>query len=242
MSFTYKAFPDLRLKHGTEKQINDPVVITSNGNREIRRKINKLERYSWTVPSRNLYQSDANAIVQFFNTVHSSMDSFLYRCPMVPELIGVQMVPVNTGTEIVFCLYHTGMHPVMNLGDLGHFPQWDFTTSPITIKRNGTTLTRTTNFTVHMNYDPSALGGAYANYGRTLMIKAVGATWSGGDVVTFSGPIWHTARFDAMLSYKITAMQKSTLSTSISDTEVIPTVSALSDVKLVEVFEYLDVT
>jgi len=244
MSFTYQSFPDLRLKHGTEKTINDPVAITSNGNREIRRKLNKVERYSWSIPSRNLYQEDADAIVKFFNTVHSSVDSFLFRDPTVPELTNQQMVPFyvpGTPGTWLFGLYHSGMHPVLNLGNTGQFPAWDLTAlTNIVVKRNGVPLVYGSDYDIHMNFDMSP----YPNYPypRTTVFQSTGAAWTGTDVITFSGPIYHTVRFDGMISYKITAMKKSTLSTSTGDSEVVPTVSSLSDIKLIEVFEYQDET
>ena len=241
MSFQYLTFPELRLKHGTEKAINDPVSITSNGNREIRRKMNKIERYSWTIPSRNLHQEDVEEVVQFYNTVHGSVDSFLFKDPTMPELIEHRLTPVYASGVATFGLYHSGMHPVMNLSDQAFSPVWDISTSTdIIIKRNGVVQVWQDDYGVQMNIDPSAAPG-YSQYPRTTFFGSTNSTvWGMNDVITYTGPIYHTVRFDGVLSYKISAMKKSTQSTSIGDNKVVPTVSALGDIKLVEVFEYSD--
>lgn len=230
MSFTYTAFPELRLKHGVEKTINDPVSITTNGNREVRRKVNKQERYSWKIPSRNLYQEDMEEIVNFFVASQSSVNSFLYRDPTLPELVNQRFTPITISGAPVFALFHTGQHPVMNLGRTGNLPAWDFALSTIVIKRNGVVQTVDTNFAVLENYDLSLYG-----YPRTMVIVPT-STWSSTDVVTFSGPLYHTVRFDSMINYSITAMEKSNLLTGTC--EVVPTISQLGDVSLIEVFEY----
>lgn len=239
MSFTYNLFPELRLKHGVEKTINDPVSITSNGNREIRRRINAVERHSWNIPSRNLLQADMDAMLLFFNTVRSSVDSFLYRDPVLPQLTNVQLYPFSVGGVTYFALYHTGFHPVLNFGNnVGTNPNWHAFDTKSVFKRNGTTLA-TSQFTVKMNCDPVLdLGATAFQHPRTTIIKASTGSWALTDVITYSGPLYKTVRFDSMVSYKIAVLEKSTLLTG--SCEVLPTVSQMADIKLMEVFEYKD--
>lgn len=229
MTFQLIKFPELRLKHGIEKTINDPVNITTNGNREIRRKLNKTERYSWKIPARMLYQEDMDEIVEFFNTTQSSMDTFLYRDPTKPELIAQSLKAFTSGGTLWFLCLHSGNHPIINLGASGFSALWDM--SDLVIKRNGVVVNQSS-ITVSMNHD----FGDAAPYPRCTAIRPTGGGWSAGDIITIGGPIYSTVRFDSMVSYKIAAMQKSSLITG--DCEVVPTVSELSDIQLMEVFEY----
>lgn len=240
MSFQYKIFPELRLKHGVEKTINDPVSITSNGNREIRRKINKTARYSWNIPSRNLMQDEIEAIVKFADEVGT--DSFLYKDPTLPELIDQPLTPMDTGpgTGYWFGLYHSGLHPVLNLGSYGTgvFESWEVGSmlSPdIVIKINGVPIDFSIGtYGTKMNFTPSLFGSTLP---RTFVVnKSFQPYFNGSEVVTYSGPLYHAVRFDSMISYRISAMKKSTLLDGPCD--VVPVVSELADIKLMEVFEY----
>lgn len=244
MSFQYKIFPELKLKHGVEKTINDPVSITSNGNREIRRRINAVERYSWNIPSRNLLQADMEAMVQFFSDMSSSVDSFLYRDPTQGRLTNQQLVPFTVGGITYFALYHTGFHPVLNLSGSGQQnPYWHTFSSNATFSKNGVSQSPS-NFIVKMNCDPVLdLGATNFQHPRTTVIKAATGTWLETDVVTYTGLLYKTVRFDSMLSYRISAMRKPT--NAINDfqygtCDVLPTVSEMADIKLMEVFEYKD--
>jgi len=239
MSFQYKIFPELKLKHGTVKTINDPVAITSNGNREIRRKINKTERYSWDIPARNLYQSDMQAIIEFAAMVGT--DSFLYKDPTKPELVNQKCTYFDAGGTPHFALMHSGNHPVLNLSvaGLGHLETWELgnVLSPdIVVKRNGVVMDFWDGMSIsNMNFDPSVHGSSLP---RTSVFYAGLTTWISTDIITYSGPLYHTVRFDSQISYKIAAMAKSTLLSGGCD--VVPTVSEMANIKLMEVFEYVD--
>jgi archaellum component FlaF (FlaF/FlaG flagellin family) len=238
MSFQYLTFPELRLKHGIEKSINDPVSITSNGNREIRRRVNAVERYSWTIPARHLVQSDMNTIVDFFSTVTSSVDSFLYRDPTMPEAVNLLLKPFTVGGVVYFAMYHSGYHPIMNLGSGFINPIWDASMTNVVVKKNGVALA-SNQFTVKMNCDPVAdLGSTTFQHPRTTVIKDASGTWLDTDIITYSGPLFKTVRFDSMIAYKIAVLEKSNLITGAC--EVVPTVSQMADIKLMEVFEYKD--
>lgn len=234
MTFQYKIFPDLRLKHGVEKTINDPVAITSNGNREIRRKINKTERYSWNIPARNLLQADMQAIIDFSRTVTSSVDSFLYKDPTMPELVNQPLTRMFADGLNYFALYHSGTHPVMNLLAGGNLPQFDLFNDAVVIKRNGVVVDKNT-INLAYNKDPSTLGRP--DLPRTTILSS---NWAANDVITYTGPIYHTVRLDSMISYRIAALKRSTVVSG--SCEVVPIVSEMADIKLIEVFEYADAT
>lgn len=239
MTFQYKLFPELRLKHGIEKTVNDPVSITSNGNREIRRRINAVERYSWNIPARHLLQADMETMVNFFGEVTSSVDAFLYKDPTMPQLVNQQLKPFTVGGVVYFALYHSGYHPILNLGSNGTInPLWHALQSGVVFKKNGVTLT-SGQFTVKMNCDPVLdLNAVDFQHPRTTIIKAPTGTWLDTDVITYSGPLFKTVRFDSMVSYRIATMEKSNLLTGTCD--VVPTVSEMADIKLMEVFEFED--
>jgi hypothetical protein len=240
MSFQYLTFPELRLKHGIEKSVNDPVSITSNGNREIRRRINAVERYSWNIPSRYLVQSDMEALVNFFGTVTSSVDSFLYRDPTMPEAVNLQLKPFTQGGVVYFAMYHSGYHPILNFGNNSSVNSiWNaWQAGVVLFKKNGVALAPF-DFTVKMNCDPVLdLGSTTFQHPRTTVIKAASGTWLDTDIITYSGPLFKTVRFDSMVAYKIAVLEKSNLITGAC--EVVPTVSQMADIKLMEVFEYKD--
>jgi len=231
MSFQYKIFPELRLKHGVEKTINDPVSITSNGNREIRRKVNKTERYSWTIPARNLMQDDMQAIIDFSRSVVSSQHSFLYRDPTMPELVDHPLTKIYANGTQYFALYHSGLHPVINMEAGGPVSEFDLYNPAVIIKRNGVV------------YDKNSIDWLWnkkmSNLGRPdLPMTCVGSAynWGVGDTVTFTGPIFHTVRLDSMISYRVAAFEKAFA--PISGCDITPTVSEMADIKLIEVFEY----
>lgn len=239
MTFQYQKFPTLRLKHGVEKTVNDPVSITSNGNREIRRRINAVERYSWNIPSRNLTQADMETMVNFFSTVRSSTDSFLYRDPTMPQVENLQLIPFTQGGIVYFAMYHSGYHPILNLTNAGLNPYWNIMQTGVVFRKNGVILDPGSAFTLKMNCDPVLdLGSTSFQHPRTTILKASSGTWLDTDVITYSGPLYKTVRFDSMVSYRISAMEKSSLITGTC--EVVPTVSEMADIKLMEVFEYKD--
>ena len=208
MAFSAVKFPNLRLKHGNIKEIIDPIAVTGNGTREVRRKINRWDRYTWTIPSRQLLEADKLEVIKFFRQVQSGLTSFLYQDPDFPEFNGHKLGNRSGSTwylNIPYDLTTPGTHPIMN-------PQM----GELTFKLNGVTTAST--FAIDAN------GYPYVNVPGS----------SAGSTITVFGNVYLTARFDGSISTTITSMEKSTLN---SNCIVKPSVSLMSDIKLIEVFE-----
>lgn len=208
MAFQAIKFPNLKLKHGNIKETIDPITITGNGTREVRRKQNRWDRYSWTIPSRQLIESDKLALIKFFRQVESGLTSFLYQDPDFPEFNGHTLQNRSGSTwylNVPYDLITPGTHPIFHpqLGEL-------------TFKVNGTNASTT--FAIDSNGFP--------------YVTIAGS--SSGSTITVYGNVYMTARFDSSITTTITAMEKSTLNNSCI---VKPTVSSISDIKLIEVFE-----
>lgn len=209
MAFQAVKFPNLKLKHGNVKEIIDPITVTGNGAREVRRKQNRWDRYSWTIPSRQLTDTDKLALLKFFRQVQSGLDSFLYQDPDFPEFNGHKLQSRSGSTwylNVPYDLTTPGTHPILN-------PQM----GELTFKRNGVTAVTT-------------YGGLDSNGFPYVTVTGSSAS----DTITVFGNVYMTARFDSTITTSITAMQKSTIN---NNCIVTPLVSAISDIKLIEVFE-----
>lgn len=210
MAFQNVIFPTLKLKHGIVREVVDPVMVTGNGAREVRRKQNRWERFVWTIPSRNLAQSDIDAIYKFLNGVDKSLDSFLFQDPHFPEFNNSKLTNKATNQwylNLPFDSSTAGTHPVMNPVLAG-----------LSFKKNGVAHAVTPTFAVDANGFP---------------VITIPST-SPSDVVTITGPVYMTVRFEGTLTTTIMAMQKSTLGGTCN---VTPTVSSIGDFRLVEVWE-----
>lgn len=210
MAFQSVIFPTLKLKHGITREVVDPVMITGNGAREVRRKQNRWERFVWTIPARNLVQSDIDAIYKFLNGVGKGLDSFLFQDPHYPEFNNAKLANKATTGWYLNLPYDSttaGTHPVMNpiLGGLS-------------IKKNGIAHAVTPTFAID---------------GDGFPIITIPST-SPSDVITISGAVYMTVRFEGTLTTTIAAMQKSTLGGTCN---VVPSVSNIQDFRLVEVWE-----
>lgn len=209
MAFLAVKFPTLRLKHGNVKEIIDPITVTGNGVREVRRRQNRWDRYSYNIPSRNLYQADKEALVKFYRQVQGGLTSFLYQDPDFPEFNGHTLQNRSTNTwylNIPYDISTPGSHPILN-------PQL----TELVFKLNNVPIGVT--FTI----DPST-GFPY--------VTIPGSNPSSN--ITVFGPIYITVRFDSSITTTIVAMEKSTLGGSCN---VIPTYQSIADIKLIEVFE-----
>lgn len=209
MAFQNIIFPDLKLKHGIHKEIVMPVSITGNGNREVRRKQNRYERFVWSIPARTLLEADKQAIYKFLNQVNYGLDSFLYRDPTYPELNGAIM-SYRSGTtwylNIPFDSTTAGTHPIINPVMAG-----------LTFKKNAVAVTGVT-FAVGTDGRPY------------IDVPASVST----DVITVTGPLYMTARFDSTFNFTIAAMIPSPLNASCAPN---PSMVELGDFNIVEVFE-----
>lgn len=209
MAFQNVIFPTLKLKHGAYKEISDPVSITGNGTRELRRKQNRWERFIWTIPSRHLIEADKLAIHKFLRGVNMGLDSFLFQDPTCPELLNAPLKNRSTNTWYLNIPYDSttpGTHPIMN-------PRM----SGLVFKKNGVTVTATYS------------GVDTAGFPYVTITGSVPT-----DTITVTGSLYMTVRFNGTLGYTITAMEKSSLG---GTCQVVPTVVQLADFQLVEVFE-----
>jgi len=210
MAFTNIIFPTLKLKHGVIKEIVDPVMITGNGAREVRRKQNKWERFVWTIPARYLLEADKTAITKFLRQTDMGLKSFLFQDPTYPEFNATPLTSRSTNTWYLTLPWDTttaGTHPVFNP-----------VMSGLVFKKNGVTVTAT-----------------YTGIDGTNGLPYVTITGSvPADVITVTGPTYSTVRFAGPLRFSIAAMQKSPLGGTCN---VVPTVVQLEDFQLIEVFE-----
>lgn len=207
MAFSGLTFPQLKLKHGISKQIIDPIMVTGNGAREVRRKQNKTDRGVWTFPARNISEADKQALVKFFQQTRMGADSFYFQDPTMPVLVDAPMASRSTNTfyfNVPFDAVTPGNHPIVRPVNVG-----------LTVKLNGTP---TTNYSFATGTD----GLPY--------IQVTGATPT--DTVTVSGAFYLVARFSGTLQYSIAAMQKVD-----NNCTVVPTIVELADFQIIEVFE-----
>lgn len=210
MAFSGLTFPQLKLKHGITKEIVDPISVTGNGAREVRRKQNKIDRGVWSFPARNMYEADKQAIVKFLQQTRMGLDSFYFQDPTYPEFNEAVMTWRSSNTywfNIPYDATTGGIHPVLRpkMGEL-------------TVKLNGVTTTASV-------FTDSTTGMPYLQ---------TGGAGSSSIVCTVTGPCYLVGRFAGPLNYTITAMQKSTLSGTCN---VVPTVVQLGDFQIIEVFE-----
>jgi len=209
MAFQNVTFPDIKLKHGISKSVLDPVVITGNGAREVRRRQNRWPRYTWTYPARVMQESDRAAISNFLATVHTAQDSFKLRDPVQPTITNGKLASRSGATwylNVPISSSVAGTHPIMN-------PDM----SALTFYKNGVPTAAT-------------FGGLDAD---GLPYVTVTST-SPSDTVTISGDLYLTVRFQGDLAWTIAAM---TLPSGGDCTDVAPSVVELADFALVEVFE-----
>lgn len=207
MAFSNLTFPQLKLKHGISKQIIDPITITGNGAREVRRKQNKTDRGVWSFPARNIYEADKLTLVKFLQQTRMGADSFYFQDPTMPVLQDAVMASRSTNTfyyNVPFDAATPGNHPIIRPVNAG-----------LTVKLNGTA---TTSYSFGAGTD----GLPY--------IQVTGATPS--DTVTVSGAYYLVCRFAGTVQYTITAMQKLD-----NNCTVTPTVVELGDFQIIEVFE-----
>lgn len=210
MAFSNLIFPEIKLKHGIQKEVVDPVTITGNGAREVRRKQNRWERFIWTIPSRQLLDADKVAIHKFLRQVGMGLNSFLYRDPTYPSFVDAPLTNRSGNTWFMNLPYDAitaGTHPVFH-------PQM----GGLVFKKGGVTATAT-------------FGGVDSNGFPYVTIS--GSTPA--DSITVTGAVYMTVRFEGSLNFSIDAMAKSTVATNSCD--VVPTIVTLNDFKLVEVFE-----
>ena len=208
MSFVAVKFPSLKLKHGNSTSYVNPITVTGNGAREVRRKQYRWDRRIVNIPSRQLLETDIENLTKFYHTVEGGLKSFLYQDPTFPEFNGHPLSNRSGSTwylNVPFNSTTPGTHPILN-------PQM----GELTFKVNGSTVSAT--------FGIDTDGFPYV----TLPGSSVGSS------ITVFGPIYLTMRFEGDISNTITAMQKSTLGGTCN---VVPYAQSISDITLIEVFE-----
>ena len=82
MAFQNIVFPELKLVHGMSKVKSDSSTsVFGNGYREYRVKRGNVNPIRWSFPGRALVKSDAQTLIDFYNTVDGISDSFKFKDP-----------------------------------------------------------------------------------------------------------------------------------------------------------------
>lgn len=210
MAFSGLTFPTLKLKHGITKEMVDPISITGNGAREVRRKQNKTDRGVWSFPARAMSENDKQALVKFLQQTKMGLDSFYFQDPTYPEFNNAIMPNRSSATfwcKLPYDATTAGIHPIIRPVIAG-----------LTFKKDGVPVVGVTWSTDSSN------GQAYFN--------VPGA--NAGSIITVTGPCYFVARFAGTVSYTIAAMERSSLG---GDCNVVPTAVQMNDFQIVEVFE-----
>lgn len=209
MAFQNVTFPEIKLKHGISREIVVPVSVTGNGNRELRRKMYRHERFIYTIPARTLLEADKQAIYKFFNQVNYGLDSFMFKDPTIE--FNDSKLSFRSGTtwwlNLPFDSTTAGTHPVYNpkLADL-----W--------FKKNTVAVTGVT-----LSYDTTT-GLPYVTVPGSVNT----------DTITVSGPVYITVRFNGTFTHTTVAMAPSTNGGTCNP---VPVMVELGDISLIEVFE-----
>lgn len=79
MAFLNVILPDIKLIHDVKKSSQLPVTILSNGTFEYRVKKVRFDRFTYSIPSHAVLNSDKLSLYQFYSTVNGSLYSFLFK-------------------------------------------------------------------------------------------------------------------------------------------------------------------
>jgi hypothetical protein len=179
MAFDNVSFPTIKLIHGVQKDVINPIGIVSNGNSEFRIQKASQERYRWVYPARLMLQEDKVELYKFWKQRDRGLNSFKYQDPEYPNFVdaplehmtGLQWrhaIPLDSTTP--------GDHPVHNFAD------------DLVVKVDGTVTGFTTGH--------DANGVPY--------LSVTGTT--GTETVTISGKCELSARFDGDISVSLAAL------------------------------------
>lgn len=213
MAFQNIKFPDIKLKHGISKTVLDPVVVTGNGAREVRRRTNKFERFVWSYPGRTMTEADKHAVYTFLRGVNMEQDSFLLRDPTQPSVVKGKLAYNGTPTywvmAIPFSSTQAGTHPLFR-PDL----------STLVVYRNGVV-------------EPGAMfDTSYLDTQGRPRLYVPGSVPT--DNIQISCDVYLTVRLSGTLAWSIAAMTKPAGSDCAG---VTPIAVDLGDFSLIEVYE-----
>jgi len=219
MAFTNIAPLELRLKHGTILEVIDPVIVTGNGGREVRRRTQKWPRYVWTFPARIIPMSEFQQYRDRLSV--NSVASFRVTDPTMAFFRETTLdSTVNTKWKLLIDID----------GGTSRHPYFNPVISELKIRKNGVIIS---NAGITMEYTK---GEPYLVIPGTTTL----------DVVTVVGPWYATVRFEGTLSMTTAAMQRAKWresSTPSAQTvnncnSVEATYVEMGEFKLVEVWEH----
>lgn len=177
----------------------------------------------WTIPSRNLVETDKWNLYQFLSSVNYGLDSFLYQDPDYPFFDKVQLYPRSGSTYYLRLPANATdkRNSPLNWTPYGNHPVWNINNPNLfTVQQRTGATTEATRTITAVGKDS---GGSY------LTVSGVS-----GNELYLSGPCYMTVRFEGTLSWTITAMEKINNG---GTCDVVPMVSSIGDFGLVEVFE-----
>ena len=135
MAFQNIVFPELKLVHGMSKvKADSSTSVFGNGYREYRVKRGNVNPIRWSFPGRALVKSDAQTLIDFYNTVDGISDSFKFKDPDDNKWALFQLehlsttlwtVKSNTGSHI----FHLDGSVAVYLNDVFHSSITSVTTS-----------------------------------------------------------------------------------------------------------------
>ena len=174
---------ELRLKHGTTVELIDPIIVTGNGGREIRRRVQKWPRFLWTFPSRVVPMSEFQEIRNALSSYATS--SFRLQDPTMGTFRETRLVAYNnTNGKWVLSVDLDG-------GSSRH-PYFNPTISELKVRKNGVLMVTT--------------GITMTTEGGYPVMNIPGTVTS--DNITVVGPFYPTVRFEGTLAATTVAMRK----------------------------------
>lgn len=173
---------EMRLKHGVTVELIDPVIITGNGGREVRRRVQRWPRFIWTFQPRVIpmseYQYIRNALAAY------STSSFRLQDPTMGYFRETQLTAYN----------NTNGKWVMEVdldGGSSRHPYFNPTISELKIRKNGAVIANT--------------GVTMTTEGGVPVINIPSTVTT--DTIKVVGTFYPTVRFEGTLTATTVAMQ-----------------------------------
>lgn len=222
MAYTSIKPLEMRLKHGVTLEIVDPVIVTGNGAREIRRRTQRWSRYVWNYPPRIVPMSEFQQYRDILGQDASA--SFRVMDPTMAYIRETQLEPYEATA--------TKWKLMVNLdGGYTKRPYFNPTINELVIRKNGAII--------------SSAGCTMSYEGGWPVLNIPGTIIT--DTITVVGPFYATVRFEGTLAATTAAMQTAQWRETSSPTSS-PTVTGIyvneatyvemDKFKLVEVWEH----
>lgn len=180
MAFDNVTFPYYPMKHGVNKRITDPVSVSSNGTYEYRVKRSRWDRYSWTLPTQTMTDTQKESVRNFLLQRGNALNSFRFVDPTIDEFVDAPLAHVSGDYWRLALPYDSstpGTHPIFNpvLGELS----------------------------VTVGGSPDSIN-AFTVLNGVPVIQITGTV--GTETVKVSGPIYFTVRLNNDLNYALVAL------------------------------------